>query len=296
MLLNLFAIFVFFAVLATVIGLLWRRLPRAGDASAGELLCGSCGTPASRFAIDAFICPVCGKDARELGLIAKKSAAAAGPFRLLLVFTAILNLLALVCTVALTLGLQRDFIVSNDVQRWSDGKTTYHVDLDAAGIRDRKGGPLAGEADGDIVSADGELITLQVHSPSLRYEIVNDAGRIMAPSSGGAFEEQAVLQWLAAAKLDPADPLVRWGARESYEHLCGTLKLTPAPPSVPQPHMRSLSSSSGGSLSSFSTVAPALLPFSLIGWSIGWLIGVLLILARARHKTTCRVLEQEAAA
>lgn len=139
LILNLFAIFAFFLALGAGLVLLWRRLPRASAALVGECFCASCGTPSSQFSADTFVCPTCGSDVRQQGLIARRLRPWADPFRRVIAFSAVLCLVALVSAVALMRARRESFRVSNDSQRWSDGKTVHRLDLTVSGTWDGGG-------------------------------------------------------------------------------------------------------------------------------------------------------------
>lgn len=295
MILNLLAIFVFFAALLTGMILLWRRLPRASAVAVGEIYCLSCWTPARQFAADNFVCPTCGRDARVLGLAAKRPAAHADPFWRFIWFTAILSFLALISTAVLLNNSREVYGTSTESDYWSDGKANIRLDLTAHGTSGSSDRPFTGELEGDLVSVDGDLITLEIQSPSLRYEVVSDSGSSVVPLSQGAFDEEAILRWMSIAKLNPTDALVRHSARATYEQICHTLKLTPKPATFAE--RGSSNGSMGGTYSGLQTVAPVLMPVCVIAWSAAWLIGVWLILrlAMRRQSSSQPVARQEAA-
>ena len=153
---------------------------------------------------------------------------------------------------------------------------------------------FTGQLDGDLISASGDLATLEIQCPSLHYDIVNDSGRSLVPPSRGAFDEAAVLQWFTDAKLDPADPRVRRMARQTYDGICRTLKLIPNPSAPFQ--MDSLNGFMSGGSSGFPTPPDALMPSCVIAWSLLWFLGTWLLLRPPVRTTSSPPIEQAVAA
>ncbi|HXE53153.1 MAG TPA: hypothetical protein VN541_09065, partial [Tepidisphaeraceae bacterium] len=94
--LDLLASIIFFSALTAAAMLVWRRLPRAAAAAAGEPVCLACRTPARLLAADSFVCPTCGRDVREAGIGLARPRGFLVPFWRLVNFSAGLCLVALI--------------------------------------------------------------------------------------------------------------------------------------------------------------------------------------------------------
>jgi hypothetical protein len=284
LILNLLAIFVFFAVVVAGAMLIWQRLPRGAMGAVGEPLCLACGTRARELLADSFLCPACGRDVRDLGLAAGKRRAFAEPFWRLIAFTIVLCIVALVTTSVVLGTASPVFHVSSESIHSGDGKTFQRMDLALSGKQSGAQGPLEGELDADLLSVGGNLVTLEIHSPSLRYEVLDDTGHALVPLSQGSFDESAILRWMTAAKMDTADPQVRGKARAIYHEICRMLKVTPQ--ALPPLEIGSTAGASSGSYSNSEGPPTYLMPPCLMAWSVAWLAGTWLILRVARRKAS----------
>jgi hypothetical protein len=146
---------------------------------------------------------------------------------------------------------------------------------------------LEGELTADLFLMNGEVVTLEVQIPSLRYRVIDTAGReVVPPSAEGALDESAVVRWIAAAGLDPADRDVRALARASFIKIYGMLGRD-LPPLAPLPPVAERGSfSSGGSSSFAGSGGPPgyALPAAVIVWSLLWLAGLCFILRRGQRE------------
>lgn len=281
MILNLVAILVLLGAVTVVIVLLWG-LRGAHASAAGEPVCLACGAPASQLAADSFICPSCGRDVRQNGLAAKPPGVLAQPFWRFVVFTAIVCVVSLFTTGWLQARYRQVNIVANDSEFWGDGAHNYRANLNANLTRSGDHGRTWGELDGELISASGQLLTLQIHCPSMRYEVLDETGRAIAPLSRGAFDEPAVLKWLSAAEMDTSDPLVRGAARRTYLAICNRLEVQPG--QLARIDSGMMSGGSTGGYTSSESVPPAITCTCVIAWSIVWLIGSWLILLAAKRR------------
>lgn len=273
---NLLATSVLFASIVMGVILVWRRLPKASASAVGEAFCLSCGTPARQFSLDAFTCPRCNRDARDLGLAARKPGADQDPFWQLIWFTAILSILALSSTGVLLNNITR--VYRDDVQTvgWRDATGYHQLSLFANGITAGDEGTFTGEVQGELLATNGDLLVLEIACPSRRYDIVNSTGRMIVPLSPGPFDEAAILRWMSEAQLDLANAQVRSAAKIAYQIICQTLRVSAVPAPGIEAGIFPLSSTS--SYSGFESTPPSLMPACVIAWSIAWLIGTWCIL------------------
>ena len=132
-------------------------------------------------------------------------------------FSAGLCAVALLGTAALVAVMPRVEHVWSEERVWEEGSIYRRLHFTVSGHRATRGNaptPLNGELTADLFLKSGDVLTLEVSSPSLRYRIVDTAGRdAVPPSADGAFDESAVLRWMAAAGVDPANAHVRAGRR-----------------------------------------------------------------------------------
>ena len=274
---DLTAVFVFLAAVAAGAILLRRRL-RALDASqTADIVCLSCGTPAHKLSPDSFTCPTCRRDVRQRGLGPRKRAAFTGPFWRITAFSAILCAAALLVTAVINLALPRVEYISEDASVWRSDQPYRLIEFSAAGRRsaDRpQPRILHGEVHADLFLTTGDLFTLEIQSPALRYRVTDTAGRDNVPwSAPGAFDESAALQWFAAAGLSDHDQQL--AARAAYSRI---LKMVGLPERSPPPRWPGGSGGGSGGSSSGAGPPPHVVPAELIFWSLAWLFGVWLIL------------------
>ena len=295
LLLGLFAILAFCTCAFAGLLLLWRRLPRADVAAAGEAVCLACKSPAARLSPNSFICPACHRDVRDFGIGPRPTSPFQGPLWRVLTFSVILAVLALVASAIAFSALPRVHHVHTNQSLRMSGVDEQRVEMSVNGFRtppDDADAPLEGDLIADLLLTTGDVSTLEVHSPALRYRVTDSAGHDrIPPSPPGAFNESAVLQWLAASGLDTKRHHVRSRARRIYEQIREMLSLPPTPlPPLPTPDEPPVSQSiSGGSSYSGSTAPPQYVtPLALIISSILWLAGVCLILRHRRTPPTPR--------
>jgi hypothetical protein len=296
-LLDLLPVAVFLAVIAVGAVLIRCRLPASAAKATDEPECMGCGKPGRDLPADSFVCSGCGRDVREQGLARRRPRAFAGAFWRVVVFSAVLCVVALVGTGIIVSRLPQVTSISAESSVWPSGESFERMDFLANGQRTGDKGPLQGELEGDLFLRSGEVVTLEVQSPSLRYKVIDAAGRDAVPlSAASAFDESAVMRWLSAGGLDPADPLVRSRAWQTYLAVCETLRL-PAPATPPdRPGLPSLSGGGSGGYSSSSLQPAFLMPAAVTIWSVLWLIGVWLILRRAVRRAAPTPLPEGAAA
>lgn len=293
MILNLLAILFFLAAMIAAIVLLWRRLPGASATAEGEVVCLACGAPAQQFAADSFVCPSCGHDARQMGLAAKLPRVTADPFWRFIAFTVLLCALALGATLSLLKEFRRTDTIGSDAEFWSDGTRSYRILLNTQISHDPRKDATAGNLEGNLIAGSGRLVTLEIQSPSLHYDVVEDGGRVLVPLSQGALDEAAILKWLTVGELDPSDLVVRGIARRTYVTICNKLNVEPA--QLPRLDLPSMSGGSSGSYSTSESAPAALMPVSIISWSIVWLLGTWLILRAGQRKSVQRAVKEGAA-
>jgi hypothetical protein len=279
MLLDVLALVAWVAVAATGAWLLRVRLPRAQAAMIGEPVCLVCDTPARRMPPDSFLCPGCGRDVRERGLAVRTKGAFAGPFWPVVVFSAALCAVAPLVTSLLILALPRLEYISEYTSVWGSGQEYRHLEFTAVGRRiadPPQPRPLEGEVHADLFLTIGEVFTLEIQCPALRYRVLDTAGREKSTwSSAGAFDRWAVEQWMAAAGLGTGDK-VQGAVDSAYAELHRMLGL-PAP--TPPANWRG-SSGRGSSRSSHGGPPAYVVPAAVIVWSLAWLAGVWRILRR----------------
>jgi hypothetical protein len=274
---DLTALLVFLTVVAAGAMLLRRRL-RVLDASlTAEIVCLACGTPAHKLSPDSFTCPTCRNDVRARGLGPRKPRSFTGPFWRITTFSAILCAAALLVTGVVTLALPRLEYLSEDASIWRSDQPYRLIEFSAAGTRSADHSqprPLHGEVHADLFLTTGDLFTLELQSPALRYRVTDTAGHEIVPwSAPGAFDESAALQWFAAAGLSNDDH--RLAARAAHAQI---LKLLGLPePSTP-PSWPGGSGGGSGGYSSHAGPPQSLIPATLLFWSLAWLGGLWLIL------------------
>jgi hypothetical protein len=286
MTLSLLALIVVFAALAAAAVL--RRLPGAAEAAAGEVVCVRCGTPGRLLAADTFVCPVCRHDVRDLGVALVRPGVGAAPlWRIVL------------CTVVCAIGLgatnfvmqeaPRVYYTENEasLRQQRAGSAYRRVEFRATGRRVTPGAqrePLEGDLTADVFLTNGQVFTLEVFSPSLRYRVIDTAGREAVPlTAEGAFNESAVLQWLAAAGLDPSDRVIRALARAAYQRVDELLNLwLPPPPPLEYVGGYSTGGSAGGG-GFGGGLPPYALPAAVAFWSVLWLAWLWVALRRRQR-------------
>jgi len=284
-LLDFLPLMVFLAVVAVGAMLIRRHLPASTVATAGEPACLACGKAGRELRADTFLCTGCGRDLRERGVARRRPRAFAGAFWRVAFFSAALCVVALIGTGIAMSRPPRVNYISGESSQWSSEEPFERIDFFANGQRIGDHGPLAGELEGDLFLHSGEVVTLELESPSLRYKVIDTAGREAEPlSAPGAFDESAALRWLAAGGLDPADLRVRARGRQAYLKVCETLGLPAALPPSDQPSLPGLSGGSSGGYSRSSNQAAFLMPAVVMTWSVLWLIGVWMILRRSARR------------
>ena len=282
--LDVLALVVFVAVAAAGGWLIRDRVSRIEAARTGEPACLACGTPAQRMSPDSFLCPGCGRDVRARGLAVRNTGTFTGPFWRVVTFSAVLCAVALLVTSLATLALPRYEYVSEDASVWqSDGEVRFHMEFSTVGRRVGDAPQprlLEGEVHADFFLTGGEVFTLEVQSPALRYRVLDTEGRErLTWSPPGAFDQSAALQWMVIATGSRDDYRVRDAAGSAYAQLHRMLGL-PAP--TPTASWRG-SSGGGSSGSSYAGPPAYVTPAALIVWSLLWLGGVWRILRRPRE-------------
>ena len=275
--LDLTALVVFLAVVIAAAILLRRRLPPLDAAQPNEMVCLACGTPAQKLSPDSFTCPTCRRDVRERGLGPRKRTVFTGPFWRITIFSAVLCAAALLAAAVLDLSLPRVEYVNEDASVWLSDQPYRLIEFSAAGYRSAENPqprPLHGEVHADLFLTSGDLFTLEIQSPTLRYRITDTSGREKVPWSGaGAFHESAALQWFAAAGL--SNEKHQTAARIAHSQI---LKMLGLPEPVPPPRWPGGSGGGSSGMNSYAGPPQSLMAVSLIFWSLAWLLGVWLIL------------------
>ena len=285
MLPDVLALIVFCACAVTGIVLLWRRLPPADVAAAGRNVCLSCNAPASNLLADSFVCPGCGQDVRVMGVGPRPSKPFRGPLWRVLNFSVAVCFLTLIgAAIALT-ALPKVHYVSSHVSLRVSGPEYQRVELTVHGRTrpDAKPAPVEGRLHADLLLATGDVFSLEVESPSLRYRATDSSQRevipMSAPGAPGALDERAVLRWMESAGLDASRNDVRFLARETYRRIREMLSL-PETTLSPLPPSSSLGGSVSGSASHSGSTAPpqSATAVALIVGSMVWLTGLVWIL------------------
>jgi hypothetical protein len=282
MLADVLALIVFCACALTGVVLLWRRLPPADVAAAGQTVCLNCKAPTSKLSPDSFICPGCGQDVRHTGVGPRPSKPFRGPlWRVLNLSVGVCFLTLIGAAIALT-ALPRVHYVSSEVSLRVSGPDDQRVELTVHGRTrpDARPAPVEGQLHADLLLATGDVFSLEVESPSLRYRATDSNQREVIPMSApGALDEPAVLRWMESAGLDTTRHNVRFLARETFRRIREMLSL-PETPLSPLPPSSSLGGSvSGGASYSGSTAPPqSATAVALIVGSIVWLTGLVWIL------------------
>jgi hypothetical protein len=277
---NFLALLTFLAVAALAAVLLMRRLPRAAARATGETVCLGCGTPARRLAPDSFRCPVCRHDVRELGLAAPKPGAFAGPLWRVITFSVILCGLVLLAAMLITESLPKVEYFSADADLWSQGQPYRRLVLIASGKRGPRREHFVGEIDADLFLENGDLFTLEIQSPPLRYRVIGPAGGEAVPwTAGNLLDESIILHWTAAAGLNTNDPDTLSIARQVHIKLREILGPS-LPPLPPLPRVAGGSSGTGSSSSGSAGPPEYVAPIAVITGSLVWLAGVWVILRR----------------
>jgi hypothetical protein len=277
------------AVIVAAVVILRRNLGVACEAAAGELVCLGCRTPARLLSPDSFICPGCRRDVRELGIDLDRPKGMTRPFWHAVIFSAAVCSVALVTTGVLSSELRVNY-VSIQSSLGFTGEAYQSVEVLVTGRRRSAGDPLFGELYADMFLTNGQVVTLVIDSPSRRYRLIDVDGHELA--SHDTFGEEAALRWLSMAGLDEADPQVRqqavWMKARIDNYLNGNMSISFGPPDQ-RPHY-----TGGGGGSSGSSGPPEwLLPCSVIGWSLIWLVGLRRII---RHRVAPAPAQGEAVA
>jgi hypothetical protein len=268
--LDLLALGVVIAFIVTGGLLLWRRLPRA--AAAMEPVCVACGAPARSLAVDTFICRACARDVRDDGVAVLRPSEARRPFWRVVWFSAVLCLVAAIATSIVLSQLPTASFVSGEVSVRPSAETFRSLEFTYDGRRGDSG-LLKGELDADLVLPNGDRVTLEVQSPSMRYRIVDAAGREAIPlSPPSGFDETAVRRWMAAGGLDPtADRKVAERAELTCRFIINVLRRNP---DGFESFRSTGDSTSWSSFNSDGRPPPDALPIAVMIWSAIWLAGI----------------------
>ena len=278
MLADVLALIVFCACALTGVVLLWRRLPLADVAAVGQNVCLNCKFPASSLVADSFICPGCGRDVRHMGVGPRSSKSFRGPLWRVLNFSVGVCFVTLIgAAIALT-ALPKVHYVSSDVSLRVTAPEFQRVELTAQGHIRPDATTVEGRLHADLLLASGDVFSIEVESPSLRYRAADSDQREVIPmSSPGALDERAVLRWMESAGLDSSRNNVRFLARETHRRIREMLSLPETPPSPPSSPV--IGSYSIGTSNSGSTAPPhSATAVALIVGSMIWLTGLVWIL------------------
>lgn len=229
-----------------------------------------------------------------MGIVAKARRVWAQPFWRFIVFTAILCLLALVATRLLLSEFYQFDTRSSEVEFWDDGTRNYRIVLSTHLRKDPRNNSSTGNLEGDLITDSGKLVILEIQSPSLRYDVVDGTGRILMRLSRGPLDDAAVLKWMAFAELDPSDTKIRKIAGSVYLSICNELNVAPA--QLPALQANSMNRGSTISASGSQRAPAALMPISIISWSIAWLLGTWTILRTQKPKSVRPSVRDEVAA
>ncbi|HSZ54602.1 MAG TPA: hypothetical protein VK797_03015 [Tepidisphaeraceae bacterium] len=279
MILDLIATAVFVSVVLTAVVLVWRKLPVAGAIAAGEPVCLACQIPAGLLAADSFICPACRRDVRVLGIGLVRPRGFAAPFWRLVNYSVGLCAVGLIASALVTANLPTVDYVSALSNTQVEGEPYENLDINVTGRRTGNG-PLEGELSADLYLNNGELVTLVVQCPGLRYRVIDTRGH-ESQWSDEPLSQEAVLSWLAAGGMDVADPQIRrqapWMLRKLESGLAGMPDASFGEATTLQPrYFRG-----GTSSTSSSGPLPQAVPLCVIAWSLIWLAGMWLILRQA---------------
>jgi hypothetical protein len=289
---GLLALLVFCACAVAGFILLRCRLPAAERDATGRPVCLACHTPAARLSPDSFLCPTCNHDVRICGLAPIPAGTYQGPLWRVLTFSVILCVLALVATALAHVVLPRShhFSSNTTIHLPVDGFRRMELTLD--GHRTHRASQprtIDGQLHADLLLSTGDLVTLEIQSPSLRYRVTDaDQREIIPLSPHDPLDESAVLRWMSAGGLNPDRYDVRSAARQAYTRIRQMLDLPPVElqplPAPPDDRSRRAlmggSTSIGGGQSASADVPEFVLPYSMIFWSVLWLAGVAYILRR----------------
>ena len=182
--------------------------------------------------------------------------------------------------------------ISAHVSWWSEGELYQSLNIDVSG-RQAGSAPLAGKLHADLFLISGELVTLEVDSPSLHYRVIDREGRESVRPSDARFGEPAVLRWIGASGLNPSDREVHAWALAACSKIGNmlALRLESVPRSIEaQSGFKDGASSFFGdsldfSTNSFSGPPAYAIPTAVMGWSVLWLGGLQLILRRGARKS-----------
>lgn len=270
MILNLSACVVFLAAIVTAVATVGRKLRVAGEAVAGEPVCQGCRTPARLLTPGSFVCPGCHRDVRQLGIGIDRPKGLTSPFWHVVSFTAILCVIALVTTGVLSSVHRRTYVTTRTDLQFT-GEAYQSVELLLTGRRSANG-PLNGELYADMFLSNGQVVTLVIDSPSRRYRLIDSDGHEWP--SQESFGEDAALRWLSMAGLNAAEARQQAGwIRAQIENLLIGNSAFTFRSSDARPHY----TGGGGSSSSRGGGSDTLLPLSVMGWSLAWVVGVMVI-------------------
>jgi hypothetical protein len=283
--LNLLALVVVVAVVVVATLIIRRCLPLAAAAVAGEPVCLGCGTPARLLPADSFLCPVCKRDVRERGVGFRNPGAFATPIWRVLVFSALFCVVSIIATSLVIWVLLPEEKYTSVTQSVTphENETGWLLNFNA--VRRQVGrGPMEGELYADLLSSSGELVTLEVLGPSLRYRIIDLTRMDSAPPSEGTLDESAVLRWMSAAKLNIDGEDTRTLARYTYWKIGNMLgQDAPTPLQTGEGGGIAFASSGGSSFSGWSGSPPKYaVPTAMIIWPLLWLAGLLRIIRECR--------------
>jgi len=191
-LLNLIACGSFFIALGGVIALLAWYTPRIRRD--GRMVCRVCLAPAAR--IENFICPACGNDTRQWGIIFASPVSPLRSFNRVLMLTLVVFLAALVASVAavnLFMVDLREVVITSYSYTFND-QPVRQVELLTIARRPRPHAALWTEYIGEAYRPDGQVVEFKLSGPPWKGLIVDPAGS--ATPLEAPFSVELLDRWL----------------------------------------------------------------------------------------------------
>lgn len=259
-------IFVIPLALALVL-LVWLRRPRK---SPDGPACGQCGYAV--YGLPTFICPECGSDLREVGIVTGGQPRPIHPVVKVIILTIVMAPLVLLSTVFVAImSPQQTTLTTRTSVEHSALASIETIDVNVSLRTDGAGNVTDGTLTARLIRSDGPDLQLRVDHPGLAYEYDHPEGR----RQGDELDRDALLDWWSGAGVDASDADVR-DAADGFL----TLVRRGSAGFASLPGLAATGFIQSGSSSSSTMLGPVMwYPLGcLLFWLIVWLIGVRYVL------------------
>jgi hypothetical protein len=222
--------------------------------------CARCGTAGE--ALESFICPGCGSDVREVGLVATIRRSAFALFWTAMIFTLVMLLVS---------GIGEDVLrqfapYSNYVRRERYLHPSFggFESIEIEGSFTEFAGIQHGQFTADLTLRDGRMTIMQIVLPSRSCRMTDENGNV---DGLGTFDQSTLRKWLKHSGVDDTEAEIRAGISSTYMELNNFIS------SDYHPLTGSLFSGGGGS-SANRIVASWFRPALSAGGVSLWLLGL----------------------